>query len=277
MEQAVEPGEELLLDDEIEGEKPEVEEAEEQAETEADADETVISFGDEAAPASDDDAAPEWVRDVRKRNRELERENAALKKAQASPVKIEMGPRPTLESCEYDEDRFADATETWLKQKAEAGQAETQALKAAENAQAAWQAEVAEYGQRKAKLERPDFDEVEDEVTSRLNHVQQAIIVKGKNHFDPAAMIYALGKNPQKLASLAAIEDPVEFAFVVAKLGGQLKVSTRRKAPEPEGTLRGSASLSASTDAHLARLEREAERTGDRTKIVQYRRSLKAK
>ena len=66
------------------------------------------------------------------------------------------------------------------------------------------------------------------------------------------------------------------FAFAVANLEAQLKVTPRKTKPEPERVISGaSRSLSATTDSHLARLEAEADKTGDRSKIVSYKRQLK--
>ena len=85
--------------------------------------------------------------------------------------------------------------------------------------------------------------------------------------------VYALGKNPKKLAELASIKDPVRFAVAVAKLETQLKVSTRKPPPPPPKITSGSAPVSGSVDSTLERLRAEAERTGDYTKVIQYKRS----
>ena len=94
---------------------------------------------------------------------------------------------------------------------------------------------------------------------------------------DPVLVVYALGKNPKKAAELSEIKDPVKFAFAVAKLETQLKVSSRKAATKPEKTVNGSARVSGSVDSTLERLRAEASRTGDFSKLTAYKRKLKAK
>ena len=107
-----------------------------------------------------------------------------------------------------------------------------------------------------------------------LSTTQQGIILQGAEN--PALVIYALGKNPAKLKEMAAITDPVKYAFAVSKLETQLKV-TQRKAPPPERTVQGTGRVSGTVDSTLERLRADAERTGDYTKVVQYRKQLKQK
>ena len=85
-------------------------------------------------------------------------------------------------------------------------------------------------------------------------------------------MIYALGKNPTKAKELSAINDPVKFAFAVAKLETQLKVTNRKAAPPPESTVRGTGRVSGAVDSTLERLRADAEKTGDYSKVMQYKR-----
>ena len=90
-------------------------------------------------------------------------------------------------------------------------------------------------------------------------------------------MIYALGKNPKKAKELAAIADPVKFAFAVAKLEAQLKVTNRKPSPPPpERVISGTGRVSGAVDSTLERLREEAARTGDMSKVVAYRRQKRA-
>jgi hypothetical protein len=86
--------------------------------------------------------------------------------------------------------------------------------------------------------------------------MQQAIVIKAAD--DSAKVIYALGRHPEKLKTLAAIKDPIKFAVAISKLEGTLKVTTRRKAAEPDEGVRGDAPLSVGADKELARLEKRA-------------------
>ena len=90
---------------------------------------------------------------------------------------------------------------------------------------------------------------------------------------NPALVVYALGKNPAKAKELASISDPVKFAFAVANLEAQLKVTPRKPKPEPERVLSGSSrAISGTVDSQLERLREEAARTGDMSKVMAYKR-----
>ena len=90
-------------------------------------------------------------------------------------------------------------------------------------------------------------------------------------------VIYALGKNVKKAQALAAIEDPIEFAFAISDLEKDLKVTKRKTAPAPEKTVRGNAAVSGTVNSQLERLRAEAEKTGNYTKVAAYKAQLRAK
>jgi hypothetical protein len=200
--------------------------------------EVIVSFGEEAAPASEGEA-PEWVRDLRKRNRELERELAEARKS-AGPEVPEVGPKPTYEGCDFDEERFEAELDAWKDRKAKADSAKSEAQKAQEEAQERYQAKVAAYGEQKTQLGVKDFDQAEEQVLASLSQAQQAILIHGAE--DKAKLVYALGRHPEKLRQLASISDPIEFAFAAAKLEGQTKVS-RRPATTPDSSPAGSGAI----------------------------------
>ena len=235
--------------------------------------EVEISFDGEAAPASRGEDS-ELVRRLRAEIRKRDERLAALPKVERPQIVV--GEKPTMESCDYEEDKFAAEYEAWTERKAKADEADAQARKSQEAVQAAWTEQLADFGRKKTALKVPNFEASEEAVVSTLSQVQQAIVIKAAD--DSAKVIYALGRHPEKLNALAAIDDPIKFTAAVVKLEGNLTVTTRRKAPEPEGVVRGSAPLRlAGEDKVLARLEAEAERTNDRTKVVQYKRQLREK
>jgi hypothetical protein len=242
-------------------------------------DEVTVSIGDDAPPAEDEErAAPEWVRDLRKQHRELQKKVREYEaKEQAAPAaRPTVGPKPKLEDHDYDTDRYETALESWYAQKATADKAEREAQRQAEEAQKAWQAKLDGYGKAKSDLKVRDYDEAEHTVMETLNVTQQGVVLQGAEN--PALVVYALGKNPKKAKELAALTDPVKFAFAVAKLEAQLKVTPRTKPPAPERSLpAGTAPVSGGSDTTLERLREEAARTGDLTKVHAYKQQLKAK
>lgn len=241
-------------------------------------DSVVVSIGDEVPPTSeeDDSKAPEWVRELRKnqkellrRNRELEDQVKATTGAVIKPVE-EVGPAPKLEDFEYDTEKFNVAYTKWHGEKI-AGDAAKQARTDEEARQKAeWQGRLTAYGEAKTKLKVPDFDGAEAVVQSLFSTTQQGVMLHGSDN--SAVLVYALGKNPKKAKELADIKDPVKFAFAVAKLETQLKVKPR-KAPAPEGKLEGTAGNSGAVDSTLEKLRAEAEKTGDYTKVNAHKRA----
>ena len=251
----------------------------EQGDDDAIADEVVVSIGDEQPP--EEKPAPRWVKELRKSQRELARENrelkARLESAASTETKpVQLGPKPTLDGCEYDSERYEAELAAWFERKRDADQAEQRARDAQEAQERDWRAKLEAYGKAKAELKVRDYDEAEDAVQSLFDVTQQGVMLEGAEN--PALLVYALGKSPSKAKELAAIKSPVKFAFAIAKLEKELKVSTRTKqAPAPEKTVSGTARISGSVDSNLERLREEAARTGDISKVVAYKRQLKLK
>lgn len=240
-------------------------------------DEVIVTIGEEAPPAEEQQhaQAPEWVRELRKNHRELQRKNRELEeqlKARAGGAETKpatLGPKPTLEGCDYDAEVYEQNLTKWFEQKRQVDEAAAKAEADAKAQQAAWQGKLNAYNKGKAELKVKDFDEAEAVVMDTLNSTQQGIIIQGTS--DPALVVYALGKNPAKAKELAAITDPVEYAVAIGELKNQLKV-TSRKAPPPERQVRGSGPISGAVDSQLERLRADAERTGDYTKVTAYKR-----
>lgn len=242
-------------------------------------DETVVTIGDEPSPDDEEELAkaPEWVKELRKNHREttkqLREANEKLAAVSGADMKpAALGEKPTLESCEFDPEKFETALTEWHQRKLAVDEEARKKQDSEAQAKAAWQAKLDAYGQAKAKLKVKDVDEVEAVVQEVMSTTQQGVILQGADN--PALLIYALGKNLKKAKELAAIKDPVKFAFAVAKLETQLKVTTR-KAPAPEEKIKGSGPITGTVDSQLARLRADAEKTGDYTKVNEYKRQKK--
>jgi hypothetical protein len=215
----------------------------EEAETppEADDEEIVVSFGDEEAPPASSEQENSTIREMRKALREKEAQLKELEK-KVAPQEIEVGQKPTLESCEYDEERFEQEFNAYLDRKSSAEAAKSEAQKAQEETAKRYQAKVETYAAQKTELGVKDFDNAEAEVLGTLNQAQQAILVHGAQN--KALLVYALGRSPEKLRQLASIADPIEFAFAAARLEGQTKMERKRPATNPESRVSGAAQLS---------------------------------
>lgn len=239
----------------------------------------VVTIGDESPSSTEEEAAaaaPEWVKQLRKTKRDQDKELRELRQKLAekeAPQQAATVAKPTLESCEYDEEEYDRRYDAWKAQ--DAARAEQQRAKEAQTkaVEDAWKATLDNHSKAKAALRVDDYEDAEATIAEVLNVTQQGIIISGAAN--SAVVLYALGKNPEKAKELASITDPVKFAFAVAKLEEKMKVTSRKAPPAPERKVNGSASVSGSVDSKLAALEAEADRTGDRSKIVAYKRSAR--
>lgn len=264
-------------------EEPEASDATAEATADADDDdgEMIVSFGDEEPEESPTSKSPEressTFREMRKRERE---KTKTIKELEARLAKYEeaqkptLGPKPTLEGCEYDTGKFEAALEQWHETKRAYDAEQEQKKTVEQQAQEAWEQKLAKYQEAKTGLKVRDYQEAEEIVQDTLNVTQQGVIISEVK--DPALLVYALGKNPKKLDELASITDPVKFIFAVARMETQLKVTSRKPAAAPEKKISGSASASGS-DARLNELRNEAAKTGDFSKVMAYKRQLKNK
>jgi desulfoferrodoxin (superoxide reductase-like protein) len=241
---------------------------------EGESDEVIVSIGEEAPPPEEQTHAPEWVRELRKTNRELQRQNRELQgklqsTAQTETKPVVLGKKPSLEEHDYDADKFEAALADWFDRKRQADEAQAKQEAEVMNQQKAWQAKLDGYGKAKAELRVKDFEDAEAVAQELFNITQQGVVLQGADN--PALVIYALGKNPKKAKELSDIKDPVKFAFAVAKLEKELKVTNRKAAPPPERIVSGTGRVSGAVDSTLERLREEAARTGNLTKVIQYK------
>ena len=262
----------------IEVQQPEATPVEPEQQTEVQQEEDVVTIaGESPAPEEEEKQAPEWVRNLRKNYRELQREKRELEErlkavspaTEQSPVTP--GKKPTLEDCDYDSDKFENELAGWFERKRQSEETEAKYRAKQQEEQQTWQKKLETYTQSKTGLKVSDFQDAEDAVLETLSVTQQGIILQGAQN--PAVMVYALGKNPNKAKELAGITDPVQFAFAVAKLETQLSVQ-KKQAPPPEKRINGNGSLGTS-NAQLDRLREEAARSGDFTKVIAFKKQLK--
>lgn len=247
-----------------------------------DEDEVIVSIGEESPPQEEKESAPEWVRELRKNYRELQREKRELEarlttsqKAEEKPLSL--GAKPTLEQFDYDAEQFEGALEQWYENKRKVQEQDNAKQAEQQKAEQDWKNTLKNYGSLKSQLKVKDYDDAEHVVLESLNETKQGIILHGAKN--PALVVYALGKNPQKVKELASIDDPVKFAIAIGGLEKELKVTSRKTAspPPPESKVRGSAPISGAVDSTLERLREEAARSGDHSKVFAYKQQLKRK
>ncbi|MEG2266590.1 MAG: hypothetical protein RSB25_11740 [Acinetobacter sp.] len=245
--------------------------------------EFVITIGDEEPEPSDDDdfsgkPAPTWVKDLRKKEREARKRikelEAQVQQAKPADKPIEVGSKPKLADFDYDEDQFENAVEQWHERKRQVEQQQAAKQAEEEKAKQAWQAKMQSYEERRQTVAAKvrDFEEVEEAAKDKLTPTQQGILIHAAEN--PELIMYHLGKHPNKAKELAEITDPIQFAFAAAKLDSQMKIQTRKPSTQPERKPSGSAGLAGAVDQKLAQLEAKAAKTGDRTELIKYKKSL---
>lgn len=242
-----------------------------------------ISFG-EVKPPDDEDVFTERTDDsgIIKKLRSIARENQRklreLEKQQqvAKPDDMpQLRDKPTLESHDFDPEAFEADLQQWFSEKSTVDAKRQQIEKQQQEQVQAVQQRIEAYNQRKTQLGAKDYEQAEAEVSAMFDNVKQGILLEASDK--PELLVYGLYRNPKELERLSQITSPAKFAAEIGKLEGKLNVSRQTSKPNPPDTdLRSSASAT-SVDKKLEQLEKEAERTGDRTKLLEYKRQLKRK
>lgn len=272
---------ELEVNDDLEPGGEPVEQDAPEAANEDDA-ETIIAFADEVEEGGEDDAdATPLVKKLRDQLREAHGQIAKYRRTPPAPAN-EGDPepiipeRPKLEDFDYDQDKFdaaVDARETAVVAHAE--WKTRQSEREAERARAA-DRQAKQLEQQRSALGVSDYEDRAALVKERLTDAQIAILTNGAQN--PARLIYALGRSPSKLDQLAGEDNLARFAVMIGGMEKDIKV-TKRSAPSPDTLPRGATASPALNDRaakELARLEREAARTGDRTALIQFRKKMNA-
>ena len=241
--------------------------------------ELVVSIGDEPAePAEEEGRAPEWLRDLRKANREKDRRIRELEQRiqQAAPGQQaqQIGPRPTLESCGYDEEAFSTKLDEWFEAKRKQDDAKRVQEQTEAERRKRWESRVEAVNKAGAALKVRNYEDAVQAFDDVFSIVQRGVVFDlTEDPKDAALLRVALGKNPSVAKKLATIDSPVRFAGAVAKiLYKDLNVKPRKIAPAPDTPVRSSVAGATAVDAALARLQAEADRTGNRTKVAAYLR-----
>jgi hypothetical protein len=277
---------EKQIDQEVEEVEVELENTETIEEVEDDKDdEVVISLGDEVVtPKQDEDKtpAPDWVKELRKRTKEQEKiireQQAKLDALSGATQKPLLGKKPALsdDGIDYDEAAYEKALDKWYEDKRSFDDEEAKKRVVAEQEEKAWNEKLQGYQDKRAKLSKiEDFEEAEASALNALSTIQQGIIVDSTEM--PAHVMYALGKNPEKLKELAAITNPVRFTAALVRMESKMTVSTRKPSTQPEKVIVGNTAVSGINDKTLDRLREEASTTGDFTKVLAYKKQLRQK
>lgn len=265
-----------LLDDEqdIEDGQDDEQDADgEEAESQDDSDDDALDFsfdddGDSSDPFRGQEA-PEWVKKVREENRELKRQ---LKQRESQQFEQQvLREKPTLDDHDYDSDAFEQDYAQWLTEKQ---QVDAQVHAERQKYQQYHERYKADVDAIKAKA--PDYDEVELSVVDVLSEQKQGLLQMLVDN--PAKVVYALGKNsPAQLERLSKLDD-IQFAKQIVLMEQQMSSKTKsRNQNKPKPKTHELEGAAGGADTRLAKLEAEADRTGDRSKVAAYKKQMKSK
>ncbi|MFO6491088.1 phage capsid protein [Hafnia alvei] len=227
------------------------EQAEEQPE------EYSLRVGDEEITLTEEDddhvdgqPAPQWVKDLRKNNREKDKEvrelRRQLEQIQSKPAEQQqpqqsdvVPPKPTLESCDYDEQAFDAALTDWHEKKGRAEQSKQQQQRQQQENIQRFNQRLQQHNERATKLPVKDYRETEEIVRRELPPIQQEILIHAADE-GSELIAYALGKNPQLRQRVAAETDPIRAAFLLGQISKQVSLAPKaKKATKPEPEVRG--------------------------------------
>jgi hypothetical protein len=233
------------------------------------------TFGDDLSEESAADTP--LIRQLREQLRDAHAEKKRLAEQLQPKPKVEVGPKPTLESCEWDEAKFEQELDAW-KDRKRAVEQESSTAQEQETKRAADLAKAVQgYYAKKDALPYKDKDEMEATAFAAMDDPQKEILIRIAG--DPAKLAYALGRNPAKLAALSTIKvndmaSVASFSAAVAKLDGELKMAKRKPAAEPDRPIKSSGSLASDGgDKQAEKLLKEGQQKNDLTAYREYMRS----
>ena len=243
----------------------------EEAESQDDSDDDALDFsfdddGDSSDPFKGQEA-PEWVKKVREENRELKRQ-LKQREAQQMPQQV-LREEPTLDDHDYDDEAFKQDYAQWLQEKQ---QIDAQVQAERQKYQQYHERYKADVDAIKAKA--PDYDEVELSVVDVLSEQKQGLLQMLVDN--PAKVVYALGKNsPAQLDRLSKLDD-IQFAKQIVLMEMQMSSKTKsRNQNKPKPKTHELEGAAGGADTRLAKLEAEADRTGDRSKVAAYKKQMR--
>lgn len=215
------------------------------------------------------------LKEAKRREKELQRELESLRAPITNTHIPDIVEKPTLESVGYDPEEYEQALLTWKEVQDRQLYQQQLAMQQMQQEQQHWGQLTNKYEQEKQSLKLSDYKEAEDEVVDTFEPFRQGLILQYSK--EPAKLIYALGKNKARLDELSRISDPIAFALAINDIERNMKVK-KSSTPAPEKRLNtgiGAGLGNVQADARLDKLREEAQRTGDFTKVVAYKRSMK--
>ncbi|MDX7440965.1 MULTISPECIES: phage capsid protein [Citrobacter freundii complex] len=257
-----ESAEEVTTEQQDQLEKKDQAETEKEVSTESEQaeeqpDEYSLRIGDEEIQLTEEDddhvdgqPAPQWVKDLRKNNREKDKElrelRRELEQVKSKPAEQQplqqvdvIPPKPTLESCDYDEVAFEQAVTDWHEKKSRAEQSKQQQLRQQQEYQQRFQQRVEAHQKRASTLPVKDYQQMEEIVRAEVPDLHKEILIHCADE-GSELIAYGLGKSQQLRQRVAAETDPLRAAFLLGQISKQVSLAPKaKKAIKPEPEVRG--------------------------------------
>ncbi|POT26565.1 phage capsid protein [Citrobacter freundii] len=256
-----ESGEEVTTEQQEQPEKKDQAETEKEVATENEQaeeqpDEYSLHIGDEEIQLTEEDdeqvdgqPAPQWVKDLRKNNREKDKELRELRRQleqiqtkpaeQQQPQSDIIPPKPTLESCDYDEVAFEQAVTDWHEKKSRVEQSKQQQQRQQQEYQQRFQQRIEAHQKRASTLPVKDYQQMEEIVRAEVPDLQKEILIHCADE-GSELIAYGLGKSQQLRQRVAAETDPLRAAFLLGQISKQVSLAPKaKKAIKPEPEIRG--------------------------------------
>ena len=142
-------------------------------------DEIEISIAGESL-TQEKEEAPSWVKELRKTNREQQKQIKEYEtRLQQKEAVKPLGEKPTLESFDYDSDKFEQALEGWFTKKRESDAQVAKEREVQELQNQTWQEKLKRYATAKSELKVKDYEDVEHIAQNLLSDAQQSILIQG--------------------------------------------------------------------------------------------------
>ena len=255
------------------------EEQEQEAEQQEEKPEEAPAEQEDGAEPQEEDASP-VIKTLRKQHREQKKElrelRAKLDQYEKPKQEEKLPPRPKLEDDDvaFDEEAFAQKIEKWLILKQQHEQKIASVKEKQQKQEQSWQAKLQAYEEEKSSITADDYEDAEEEVIGTLSQIQQAMIMKAAK--SPTKLIYAIGRDPEKLAELADIDDPVDFVRAIFELEAGTTTMTQKKIPPPVKRVASTGGQANNVQKRLQDLLDKAGKTGDMQPYLELKRKLKA-
>lgn len=227
--------------------------------------ELAIEVEGDDEPEDEPHLAKKLRAEVRERNKRIKELEARL-----APKPVDIGKKPDLwEDCEGDPDKFENDLLAWTERKRQAEQADRAQSEQQTTQQQAFEKQRVAYRAKAQTMGVKDIDGAEQGIIDALGAPYLGAIIQYAD--DPAKVVAALAAHPRLLAQIA--DEPDDLRKLKLMFQMESKVTIKRKgaaAPEAGTILKGTANVSGG-DKALEKLEKDAERTGDRSKLIAYK------